>query len=131
MKRGLHQTPLAQMMLAFAGEQSLAQQDLRPLQCAALDEVALIGHQHFAHVIGMIHQIHVLARHLEVDQVAIFARSVRQEAQRIRSERRTGSRRPEDSSARVDVQITAGTAAPQLAPQPRALRQPDPGAPPF
>ena len=61
MKGGLHQAPLPQVLLAFAGEQSLAQQHFGTLQRAALYEIVLIVDQNFAHVIGMIHQIHVLA----------------------------------------------------------------------
>ena len=42
MKSRLDKSPLSQMMCAFAGEKALAQKDLRALQSAALDEVALI-----------------------------------------------------------------------------------------
>src|SRR5580704_201457 len=38
MERRLNQSALPQMMLSFAGEQSLTQQNLRKLQSAALDE---------------------------------------------------------------------------------------------
>ena len=56
MKGGLHQAALAQMELAFAGEQSFAQQDLGALQHAALDEVALAGDQDVLDEFGVVEE---------------------------------------------------------------------------
>ena len=76
----------ARVAIAYRSNKAAAQQTLRTLQSAALDKVALIRDQNFAHVLGMIHYIHVLARDFEIHQVAVLARSLAQEAERVRAE---------------------------------------------
>lgn len=71
MKDGLDEAALAQMKRAFAGQQPFPQEGFRRLQAATLHEAARIRHQHVLHIVGMIEKIHVLAAHLEMDDVAI------------------------------------------------------------
>jgi len=86
MKCRLHQPPLPQMKLAFAREQTFAQQHPRALQRPALGEVRLIGDQNFAHQIGMVHQINVLRPQPEVRQIAVLARHLHQKINRMSAE---------------------------------------------
>ena len=58
-KRGLHQPPLAQVVVALAGQQPLAQQPLGDLQRAAFAEHAMIGHQQVADHVRVVEQVHV------------------------------------------------------------------------
>jgi hypothetical protein len=58
-KRRLHQAALAQVQLALAGQQAIAQQPARHLQGAALDEAAMMRHQHILDQLRMVDQIEV------------------------------------------------------------------------
>ena len=73
MERRLDQAALAAVMLAFAGEKSVAQQHAGALQHAALLELVLVGDQDVADGVGMAHVIDVLAAQRKIDDVAVLA----------------------------------------------------------
>ncbi len=72
MKSGLDQAALAQMELAFAGQQALAEQYPGALQGAALGEIGLIRYQNVPHEIGMVDQIGVIRAQPEIREIAVF-----------------------------------------------------------
>jgi hypothetical protein len=75
------------MKLAFAGKQAFTQQDSGALQGSALGEVGLIGDQNFPHQIGMVDQVDMLRAEPEIRQVAVLARHLHQEPDRMGSKR--------------------------------------------
>ncbi len=83
MKRRLHQPALPQVRRAFAGQQALAEQTPRALETASLQEIALVGDQHVFDEMRMIEQEQMLARHVHVRDVAVGAREVAEEGERI------------------------------------------------
>ena len=88
MERGLDQAALAAMMLAFAGEKSVAQQHAGALQHAALLELVLMGDQNVADRVGMADVIDVLAAQRNVDDVAVLARHFFEKPGRVFAELR-------------------------------------------
>jgi hypothetical protein len=73
MKCRLHKAPLAKMMLAFAGQEPFAEQDLGPLERAAFCEICLLHNQDLAYQIGMRDEIDILAAETKVNQIAVLA----------------------------------------------------------
>ena len=86
MERGLDQAALAAMMLAFAGEKSVAQQHAGALQHAALLELVLVGDQNVADRVGMSYVINVLAAQRNIDHIAILAGHVFEKPGRVFAE---------------------------------------------
>ena len=72
MERRLHHAALAQVELAFAGEQSFAQQDAGALQHAALGKAALPGDQDVLDQFRFIEEERVHRAELEMGQVAVL-----------------------------------------------------------
>src|SRR4030095_13931058 len=85
MKRRLHQPPLAQMDGILAGQESFAQQPLRPLQSAALDEEAIVRDQNITYVVRRVDENELFPAHSVSRDVAVGAREVREEGERIAS----------------------------------------------
>src|SRR3989442_350109 len=83
MKRRLHQAPLLQMERVFAGEQSVAEKAPRPLETAALMELALVRNQHIADQIRPVDQKETFASGPDLDDVAVGARKRGEERERI------------------------------------------------
>ena len=57
--------PLAEMKFAFAGKEALAEQDLRPLQCTALDEFVRAHDKEIAYVLRVVDEESFLRTHAE------------------------------------------------------------------
>ncbi|MGD1098206.1 MAG: hypothetical protein ABSB35_40250 [Bryobacteraceae bacterium] len=83
MKRGLDETALPRMKLAFAGEQPIAQQHAGAYQHAALGEVSLMSDEHVFNRIRMAERVKVLRTEPEMDQVAVFAGDLQQKLWRV------------------------------------------------
>src|SRR5438270_12448369 len=82
MERRLHQPPLPQPKIAFAGEQPVAKQPLVGPQDAPLDEFAVLRHQHLLDVLRMAHKINAKTVVAQRNNVAVFARQPSQIFQR-------------------------------------------------
>src|SRR5580698_7733461 len=78
MESRLDQAALAAMKLAFTGEQTFSEQDLRAFQKTALGEICLIGDQDVFDPIGLGDQVHVLGAQTKMNQVAVIAREALQ-----------------------------------------------------
>ena len=76
-KGGLHQPPLAQMRVAFARQQPVAEQTLRALEPSSLEEALLIGDQHVLDELRIVQQEQMLAGHMDVTDVAVGPCQVR------------------------------------------------------
>ena len=74
------------MMLAFAGEKSVAQQHAGALQHAALLELVLVGDQNVADRVGMAQVVDVLAAQRKIDDVAVLARHLFEKLGRVLAE---------------------------------------------
>jgi hypothetical protein len=81
MECALRKTTLAEVEIAFAGEETLAQHLLGSDQCAALGEILLIGYEDIANEIRMIEQIDALVADLEEHDVAVFPRGLHKKGQ--------------------------------------------------
>src|SRR5580658_6340126 len=75
------------MKLAFAREQTFAQQYFGALEKAALDELALLRDQYFADQIGMVEQVNVQPSRSEIGQVAVLAGDPHEELDRFGAKR--------------------------------------------
>ena len=72
------------MLVAFAGDHPFAQQHLRALHGALLNEIVVLHHQYFTDVVGMIQKDDVVATDLVVGDVAVFVGKVLKQKDRIR-----------------------------------------------
>ena len=72
MKLRLDHAPLAQVDLALAGEQAVAQQHAGTFQGPPFFKVALVGDQHLAHEVGVAHEIHIFLADPQAHHVSQF-----------------------------------------------------------
>src|SRR5581483_2438693 len=84
MKRGLHQTALPHVEVAFARQQTFTEEEFGALEGTAFHERALLRHQHVANQIGMIDEIEMLRAEGEMRDVAELARNARQKSEESR-----------------------------------------------
>ena len=84
MKGGLRNLALGAMLSAFAGDHALAQQHLRALDRAFLDEVFVLHDEHFANVVGVIQKDDVIPSDFVVRDVAVFPSQVLKQQDGIR-----------------------------------------------
>ena len=91
-KGRLHQAPLPQVDRAFAGQQTLAEQPLAALEAAALGEVPVVRDEHVANQLRLVDEEQLLAGHPVGADVAVGARELREEVERV-------ARRLDDRSA--------------------------------
>ena len=82
-KRRLHQPALAQVGRAFAGQQSFAEDPLGALQAAALHEALVVRDEDVLDVLRVVDEEHLLAAHPVRDDVAVGAREIGEERERI------------------------------------------------
>ena len=82
-KRRLHQPPLAQVIGAFARQQAVAEQPLRPIESAALHEAAVVRDEDVLDRRRVVDEEHLLARHPVGREVAVGARQAGEERNRI------------------------------------------------
>src|SRR5262249_21009579 len=87
MKRGLSQSPLAQMKFSLAGQKPFAEQSLGALQSFALHKISVVCDQYVSDVIWIIHQEHRLRAEFEIDQIAVLLSQIGQKFNRIATER--------------------------------------------
>jgi hypothetical protein len=85
MKRGLHQAALAQPEIAFAGEQTVAEEFAIGLQAAALDEFLVVGDDHLLDEIGMVQQDDAIVQRLPGEDVAVRAGPAGEHGERIKA----------------------------------------------
>src|SRR5579864_2906458 len=83
MKGGLHQPPLAQPEVALAEQQAVAEQRTETPRRLALAIVVVARHQHLFDEQWMTNDHHRGQAEANAHQVAIVARDVRQQAQRV------------------------------------------------
>src|SRR5690242_11605294 len=76
------------MEVAFAGQQSFAQQQLRTLERAAFGKFTRAGEQHVFDEVRMVEQIKMLAAGAEINNVAIITGEVGEKLQRIALQKR-------------------------------------------
>ena len=114
-KRRLHQAALAQVHGALARQQPFAEQALRALQPAALDEVLVVRDEDVADVLRAVdeedrfaahpvgHDVAVRAREVRVERERVAARPIDQRAEQrgLRSGRRGGQRRRHGRLVRI------------------------------
>ena len=95
MERRLNQPPLAQVVFAFAREETVPEQLARPLETAALPEVPLVRDEDVLHHLWMAERDDVLACGGDVHDVAVGACEIPEIGQRLasQSERKHGARR--------------------------------------
>ena len=83
MKCRQDQPALPMMCFTFAGEQSIAEDALRLLQRASLDEIRILGHEHIADVVRMLRKEHLPVQNLESGEVSVAGCQVLQESKGI------------------------------------------------
>src|SRR5260221_9341092 len=83
MKRRLHQTALTEVEGILARQQSIAQQTLRPLETAALREVAVVRDEDVADVLRIVDEENLLAAHPVRHEVPVLARESGEKRERI------------------------------------------------
>jgi hypothetical protein len=71
-KGGLNETPLVFPVIAFAGQQTFAQQPSEVTQSGIFDEVSGIPNQHVFDVLGVIQKVHVLPQRPIIKDIAEF-----------------------------------------------------------
>ncbi len=72
MKRRLDQPPLARVLLAFADEQAVAEEDARALQRLALAKEILLGDKDLVHQRRIAEEDEALVKNVEARNVAVF-----------------------------------------------------------
>jgi hypothetical protein len=82
-ERRLHQPALPQMDRALAGQQSFAENPLGALQPAALHEALVVRDEDVLDVLRIVDEEHLLAAHAVGDDVAVGAREIGEEGERI------------------------------------------------
>ncbi len=84
-KRGLHQAPLPQVERAFAGQQTLAEQALASFEPPALGEIPVVRDEHVANQLRLVDEEQLFAGHPVRRDVAVRARELREEVERVRA----------------------------------------------
>jgi hypothetical protein len=116
----LREAALAQVHLALAGQQPLAQHHAGALQRLALDEGAVTGDQPVAHQLGVRQQVHAPLPEAPLRHVAVLAVHPLQERQRVAPE--GGQRAQRKAAARAGRlgETQNGGARPRLGDGPAA-----------
>ena len=83
MESRLDQAALAAMKLAFTGEQTFSEQDLRAFQKTALGEICLIGDQDVFDPIRIADEVNILRAQTVMHQIAMIACEALQKLRRI------------------------------------------------
>src|SRR5262249_19253210 len=122
MKSRLGQSALSAMELTFAGQHAFTQESLRYLEPAALCEVPAVGDQDVFDVFRIVDEIDPLSSDLEVNQVSILPRKVRQIVQRIAPKPEQRLRKPGVGPRRQNVPSSRRHACFKLLEPPRHLQ---------
>jgi hypothetical protein len=84
MKSRLRHLSLHAMLRSFGGDHSFAEQHLRALDRAFLNEIFVLHYQHFADVVRMIQENNVVPADLIVSNIAVFFGKVLKQQDRVR-----------------------------------------------